>query len=407
MKFLHSSDWHLGRRLYGRQRYEEFGQLLAWLAETIEAEQVDALLLAGDIFDSGAPSNNAQELYYSFLARVAANGCCRHVVVIAGNHDSPAFLEAPKALLRALNVRVVGSVGANLADEVLVLKDRKGEPEAIVCAVPYLRDKDLRKVGAGESSADKDNKLLAAIHEHYARVGALAAERMTQCQNRVPIIALGHLFASGGSTVEGDGVRELYVGALARVGADAFPDNIDYLALGHLHQAQCLAQQEHLRYCGAPLALGFGEKGGKQVLIVEFDSEGRGVRPLAVPQFQRLERCAGDLDSILATITKLKAEQSSAWLEVEYNGKQLQPDLRALIESALAGSELEVLCIRNSRVASGALEAQSQQESLADLDCFEVFERCLDSQQIPSEQRGQLLSCYQEIVQKLEVNPGG
>ena len=121
MKILHTSDWHLGRSLYGRKRYKEFSAFLDWLAQTIEDENVDALLVAGDVFDTSTPSNRAQELYYRFLCRVAASSC-RHVVVVAGNHDSPSFLNAPKELLRALNVYVVGAVTESLEDEVIVLE---------------------------------------------------------------------------------------------------------------------------------------------------------------------------------------------------------------------------------------------------------------------------------------------
>jgi DNA repair protein SbcD/Mre11 len=100
MKLLHTSDWHIGRTLFGRKRYDEFEAFLTWLAETIQHKEIDALLVAGDVFDTSAPSNRAQELYYRFLCRVAASSC-RHVVVVAGNHDSPSFLNAPKELLPA------------------------------------------------------------------------------------------------------------------------------------------------------------------------------------------------------------------------------------------------------------------------------------------------------------------
>ena len=135
MKVLHTSDWHIGRTLYGRKRYEEFGAFLTWLADTIQQNEIDALLVAGDIFDTSAPSNRAQELYYRFLCRVAAS-CCRHVVVVAGNHDSPSFLNAPKELLKALDVHVVGSSTESPEDEVLVLRNDQDTPELIVCAVP-------------------------------------------------------------------------------------------------------------------------------------------------------------------------------------------------------------------------------------------------------------------------------
>ena len=150
MRVLHTSDWHIGRTLYGRKRYEEFESFLTWLAETIQQNRIDALLVSGDVFDTSAPSNRAQELYYRFLCRVAAS-VCRHVVVVAGNHDSPSFLNAPKELLRALDVHVVGSSTENTEDEVLVLRNEQDAPELIVCAVPYLRDRDIRVAEAGES----------------------------------------------------------------------------------------------------------------------------------------------------------------------------------------------------------------------------------------------------------------
>ncbi|MDD2999240.1 MAG: exonuclease subunit SbcD, partial [Candidatus Riflebacteria bacterium] len=108
MKILHTSDWHIGRVLHARKRYDEFEAFFKWLFETIEAQKVDALLIAGDVFDTSMPTNRAQQLYYRFLCRVAGS-CCRHVVVVGGNHDSSSFLDAPKELLKGLNVHVVGA----------------------------------------------------------------------------------------------------------------------------------------------------------------------------------------------------------------------------------------------------------------------------------------------------------
>ncbi|MBF0218653.1 MAG: exonuclease subunit SbcD, partial [Gammaproteobacteria bacterium] len=166
MKFLHTSDWHLGRTLYGQKRYREFAAFLDWLYQILENEKVDALLVAGDIFDTSTPSNRAQELYYRFLCRVAAS-CCRHVVVIAGNHDSPSFLNAPKELLRTLNVYVVGSVGDALADEVIVLRSssqsKLASTEAIVCAVPYLRVKRSKSIPVFSSITPQTRLFLVSI----------------------------------------------------------------------------------------------------------------------------------------------------------------------------------------------------------------------------------------------------
>jgi exonuclease SbcD len=270
MKILHTSDWHIGRTLYTKKRYEEFEQFLTWLADTIQRNEIHALLVAGDVFDTSTPSNRAQEIYYRFLCRMAAS-TCRHVVVVAGNHDSASFLNAPRELLKALDVHVVGCVSENLEDEVLVLRNERNVPELIVCAVPYLRDRDIRVAEAGESFEDKERKLVDGIRNHYTAVAALAERKRSEAGADIPIVAMGHLFTAGGKTVADDGVRELYVGSLAHVTAKIFPACFDYLALGHLHVPQIVNGSETVRYSGSPLPLGFGEaKQRKSVCLVEF-----------------------------------------------------------------------------------------------------------------------------------------
>ena len=397
MKILHTSDWHLGRSLYGRKRYDEFAAFLDWLADTLAAEQVDALLIAGDIFDTSTPTNRAQELYYQFLGRIAGSGC-RHVVIIAGNHDSPSFLEAPKALLRMLNVHVIGEKPQDASNEVLVLSDRQNRPEAIVCAVPYLRDRDIRTVEAGESIEDKGIKLLAGLRSHYTEVIGLAHNLRSELGD-IPLIAMGHLFAAGGQTVDGDGVRELYVGTLAQVGADAFPSETDYLALGHLHVPQLLGGREHLRYSGSPLPMGFGEANQeKQVILVAFDGHMPSVRTLPVPCFQPLVKITGTLDAIMARIDELKLAASSAWLEIEYTGADIITDLREQVDAALLGTAMECQRIRNRRVIEGALKRINEDETLDDLDIHDVFQRCLDRFEVSEPDRPELLAGYREVV---------
>ena len=402
MKILHTADWHIGRNLYGRKRYQEFGQFLDWLLEAIEREQVEVLLVAGDVFDSTSPSNKALELYYNFLCRVASSSTCRHVVVIGGNHDSPSLLEAPKNLLRALNVYVVGASSGAVADEVQLLESDLGS--LLICAVPYLRDRDLRSVEAAESWESKDLKLLEGIRAHYQQVCAHALElRAQHSEKQIPIVALGHLFASGGRTIDGDGVRELYVGSLARVGADAFPPEIDYLALGHLHSAQSLGDNEHMRYSGSPLPMGYGEaKQTKQVLLVAFNGLSSSVRVLDVPCFQALERVSGDLQQILNRIEELKQQQSSTWLEVDYSASELQPNLRELLDEALVGSNMELLRVRNQSALVYHIPTPRPEDSLDQLSPTQVFERCLASHEIAPSESEQLLACYQEILQQLQ-----
>lgn len=401
MRVLHTSDWHIGRTLYGRKRYDEFEAFLTWLAETIQQNEIDALLVAGDVFDTSAPSNRAQELYYRFLCRVAASSC-RHIVVIAGNHDSPSFLNAPKDLLKALDVHVVGSSTESPEDEVLVLRNEQDDPELIVCAVPYLRDRDIRVAEAGESVEDKERKLIDGIRTHYATVAALAEHKREELGADIPIVGTGHLFTAGGQTVDGDGVRELYVGSLAHVTAGIFPACFNYLALGHLHVPQKVNGSETIRYSGSPLPMGFGEaKQQKSVCQIEFHSTAASVQLIDVPVFQKLERVKGDWDGISSRILELSATDSQGWLEVIYDGIEVIGDLRERLEAAISGTDMEILRIKNNRIIDRVLGQIHEEETLDDLNVNDVFERCLAVHEVPEDQRPGLLQAYQETLSSL------
>ena len=403
MKLLHTSDWHIGRVLHGRKRYEEFAAFLAWLATAIEQHEVNALLVAGDIFDSSAPSNRSQELYYRFLCQVASSSHCRHVVIVAGNHDSPSFLNAPKELLKALDVHVVGSASETPEDETLLLRDQRGAPEMIVCAVPYLRDRDIRMAEAGESLKDKERKLVAGIRDHYAAVAALAERKRQELGVDIPIIGMGHLFAAGGQTVEGDGVRELYIGSLAHVNADIFPACFDYLALGHLHVPQRLRGAETRRYSGSPLPMGFGEAGQqKSVCLVAFDGRAASVQLIDVPVWQKLERINGDWHGIESRIHELAASGWQGWLEVIYEGGEIIGDLRERLEAAVNGTGIEILRMRNKRAVDRALKQNHAEETLDNLSVHDVFARCLAAHKVAEEQRPELLAAYQETLSSLD-----
>ncbi len=311
LTILHTSDWHLGRRLYGRLRYEEFEAFLAWLQETISAQKVDVLIVAGDIFDTMTPSNRAQALYYEFLGKVSTL-CCQHIVIVAGNHDSPTFLDAPSQVLKFLNVHVIGTACEDLNDEVLVLNDIDDHPHCIIAAVPYLRDRDVRSSSAGESADSKDANVVKGIQKHYDDVARLAKAAQQSLikkhQRHIPIIATGHLFAAGSKTTEDDGVRDLYVGNLGKISSEMFDTCFDYVALGHLHVPQRVGGCEHIRYCGSPMPMGFGEaRQQKQVLLVQF---GKGSQPSIVDQPADL--LADVVAEPVKKVTKKAANQASA-----------------------------------------------------------------------------------------------
>ena len=401
LKIFHTSDWHLGRTLYGRKRYREFEGLLNWLAETIDREEVDVLLVAGDVFDTSTPGNRAQELYYRFLYQVA-NSTCNHVVVTAGNHDSPSFLNAPRKLLKAINVHVIGSVTENPEDEVLLLRNQDGCPELIVCAVPYLRERDIRVAGPGESIEDKERRLIEGIRAHYADVAALAEQMRAGIDRSVPIVAIGHLFTAGGQTVDGDGVRELYVGSLARVSAGIFPENLNYLALGHLHLPQKVNGSKIMRYSGSPLPMGFGEaRQQKSVCLVEFHDTTAAVRLIDVPVFQKLECVKGDWEEISDRISELSTTDPQAWIEVVYEGDEVIGDLRERLDTAILDTEMEILRIRNNRIIDRVLGKIHEEETLDDLNVNDVFERCLAVHEVPEAQRRELRRTYQETLSSL------
>lgn len=403
MKILHTSDWHLGKSLYGRKRYDEFKSFLDWLLDVIELEKTDAVLISGDIFDTSTPSNKAQELYYNFISK--ASGLCKGIVITAGNHDSPTFLNAPKSLLKALKIHVTGSITENLEDEIVVLEDNK-IPFAIICAVPYLRDRDIRTVETGETADDKNLKLISGIKEHYEKICFLAKQKQEQLKTKgfdnIPIICMGHLFAAGGTTIEGDGVRELYVGSLARTGTDIFPDFVDYTALGHLHIPQKVSGKENVRYCGSPIPMGFGEAlQDKKIIIAEFKDKTPKINEILIPCFQELVKIKGSIDEISEKIEELKAKKSSAWLEIEYTGSEVSGNLRQSIEEKIENTDMEIRRIKNKKIIESLKSSAKHEQTLDDLDVNQVFEKCLEAFEVNPEDKNDLISAYNHIVSEI------
>jgi exonuclease SbcD len=396
MNILHTSDWHLGRSLFSQKRYDEFAAFLGWLIETIENQQVDILLVSGDIFDTSTPSNKAQQLYYEFLYKVSKS-CCKTVVIIGGNHDSPSFLQAPSALLHVLNVQVIGSKRETPEEEVLIA-GTDGKPMAIICAVPYLRDKDIRYAEAGETIDDKNRKLLEGIKEHYKTVCSIAKKRQMELGNHLPIIAMGHLFTQGGRTVEGDGVSELYIGSLAQVDSSVFPDFLDYVALGHLHVPQCVGGKDTIRYSGSPIPMGFGEaKQQKQVVLLHFGKT-LSIEPLPIPSFQHLESIKGNMEHITSRILQLKETGESAYIEIEYTAPEMVTNLSEQCEELVQDSNLTILRIRNRQFIQRVMASMQVQETLEDLNPEEVFTRCLDTFAVTEGERQPLRDAYHEIL---------
>jgi len=400
LTILHSSDWHLGHTLMGRHRRDEFSHFLDWLNGAITEHGVDVLLVSGDIFDSSIPSNLAQSLYFDFLTKVWKAGVCRHIVVIAGNHDSPSLLNAPASLLKALNIHVVGCMTESMKDEVVVLYDRNGAPELVVGAIPYLRERDIRVIGENESAEDKDKQLIARTREHIRAVCDEGLAQREKFATKPPIVVMGHLYSSGSSVAEGDGTRKLYVvGSLVEIGADAYSAGCDYVALGHIHVPQAVGGKDFIRYSGSPLPMGFHEDAQqKGVNLIRFAPE-RSIEQLPVPLYQRIVSITGDRESLLARVAELAKSGDRVWLETIYDSTEPMGDLRDQLNKVIAGSHTEILCTKTARGQFHALHADVPGESLEDLTPEEVFNRCLDSHDVPAAARPALIDAYNEILQ--------
>ena len=403
MKILHTSDWHLGRCLYEKKRYDEFSEFLKWLVLFIANEKIDLLLISGDVFDTTAPSNRAQELYYHFLSKVSYT-TCRNIVVIGGNHDSPTFLEAPKPLLGALNIHVVGAMTENPDDEIFLINDAHGKREAIVCAMPYLRDRDIRTSEAGESPADKNGKILTGIAEHYKLIASLA-RNLQDTDNPVPVIGMGHLFTREAITTDGDGIRELYIGSEAHVDGKNISEGFDYMALGHLHMAQKAGGSDFIRYSGSPLQMSFAEAGQKKhVVVVDFAEGIPVITEHPVPCYRELISVTGDIDAITGKINELKKCDSDAWLEIEITAQTTLKNLTLHFDDLLIDSKMEILRVKDRSIIERTLYRTADTETLETLDDNDVFTRCLDAGTIidPGE-REMLIATYREARENMQA----
>lgn len=401
MRILHTSDWHLGQHFMGKTRQAEHQAFCTWLIEQVRAHEVDALLIAGDVFDTGAPPSYAREQYNRFIVELRGTGCA--LVVLGGNHDSVAMLGESKTLLAQLDTRVIPGVAENLAEQVLLLHDRAGQPGAILCGIPFIRPRDVLQSQAGQSAQDKQLSLQQAIQQHYQDLYALAEAKREELGGDLPIIATGHLCTVGASASES--VREIYVGSLEAFPTSAFPPAA-YIALGHIHRPQKVGGLEHIRYCGSPIPLSFDEaRQQKEVLLVELDGQGlRAVSALPVPRFQPLLSVRGSLKELQTAIAEAAAQGSAelpVWLEVQVGTDDYLSDLQLRIAALCEGLPVEVLRIRRERgTASASLQGQAR-ETLDELSVEQVFAQRLASETLDEAEQARLLALYRQVVGEL------
>ncbi|MGV3345942.1 exonuclease subunit SbcD [Enterobacteriaceae bacterium LUAb1] len=405
MRIIHTSDWHLGQFFYTRSRADEHRAFFHWLIEQVHIHQADAIIVAGDIFDTASPPSYARELYNQFIVDLHATGC--QLILLAGNHDSVATLNESRELLACLNTRVIAAASDNIASQVFTLNQRNGSPGAVLCAIPFLRPRDIQYSQSGQDGRHKQRNLLDAISRYYQQCWQAAKQLRETSGLTVPIIATGHLTALG--ITQSDAVRDIYIGTLDAFPAQAFPP-ADYIALGHIHRAQHVGGNERIRYSGSPIPLSFDELGKAKSLFL-LETEGAAISridTLTIPCFQPMAALKGSLEEIAHQLSTLPVAGSgkNTWLDIEVTTQSWLSDLQQRIESLTEGLPVEVLRLRRQRETHGTISAQSQNETLAELSVSEVFSRRLAlAEQLDDAQRERLKMLLNVTLEGLDGEP--
>ena len=336
----HTADWHLGQTFFGYDRAGEHEVFLNWLAGEIREREIDALIIAGDVFDVSNPSAASQSLYYHFIYRVTAENPTLQIVIVAGNHDSAARLEAPLPLLQAMRTEVRGVVRKSDDGEIdydhltVELKNRDGEVELLCMAVPFLRQGDYPTVPT------EGNPYAEGVRELYTQLLQRLWKRRKENQS---ILAIGHLQAIGSEIAEKDYSERTVIGGLECVSPDAFSEQIAYTALGHIHKAQRVSGRENVRYAGSPIPMSFAEKhyhhgvvevtfdGGCAVDIMRVEC------PRLIPLMSVPNGEPASPEIVLEILKELPVTEGAApYLEVKVLLDEPEPMLRQEVEEALA-----------------------------------------------------------------------
>ncbi|MGL1956245.1 MAG: exonuclease subunit SbcD [Colwellia sp.] len=409
MRIIHTSDWHLGQYFYGKSRAYEHQQFLSWLIKQVKKHNVDAIIVAGDIFDTGTPPSYAREMYFNFIGEMQALDC--QLVILAGNHDSVAMLGESKALLSSLSTHVITHVNANisttdidtsgvdekLSPQVFTLNNKKNKPQAILCAIPFIRPRDIIKSQVGQSASEKQQNLQQAISQHYQTLYTQAqkmADALAKGQSEpIPIIATGHLTALGVTLT--DSVRDIYIGSLEAFPCDAFPP-ADYIALGHIHRAQKVGKTEHIRYCGSPIPLSFDEaKQNKRILMVDFMLNKLSlVTDIIVPCFQPMAMIKTTLDDlhnkvsqVVTALDENDALTGKIWLDIEIESGSHLNDLQQRVSNLVDDFPVEILLVRRCKESRKLLQQHQQHKAtLNELTLDDVFESRLAQEPWKTEQ---------------------
>lgn len=394
MRFLHTSDWHLGQKFQFRDRIAEHEKALQWLRQIIDNQSIDCLIIAGDIFDIGNPPNYARRMYYRFLTSLL-DSSCQYIIIIGGNHDSPAMLNAPKELLESLNMYVVGTTTGKLEDQIIELKNDKNELEAVVAAVPFLRDKDLRSSVSGETGMQRIAAIRQGIKKHYDSVSDVIHNYKNQ---KIPLVAVGHLYVKGAYAAEER--ANIYIGDKENIEAEQFSTIFDYVALGHIHRAQSFKDNERVQYSGSLIPLSFSEtKDDKIVKIIDINDGDVEVKDIPVPLFRRLKSIKLPFEELKSRLKKLHEdykEELSVWVDAVVTDEKMIPNLEMELRAFVKDLNVELLKIRTI-FQSKSYQITDANIDLKDLKPMDVFLQKCAAEGLDEQETNELKATFLEL----------
>jgi len=398
LKILHTADWHLGHRLHEQSQVTEQTLFLTWIETCIIEQNIDVLLISGDVFDTGSPSNQSLEMYYSFLIKLQ-NTSCKSIIITGGNHDSPGTLNAPKHILNALSIKVVGKATEHIEDEIFEINAR--DQKLIVAAVPYLRDGDIRRAVAGETFDELTDKYKTALINHYK---AAAEHCKLINKSEAPVIAMGHLFAMGGSI--SDSEQNIYVGTLGHIGAADFPEYFDYIALGHLHRPQIVGDNPKVRYSGSPNVLSFSEINyDKKVIVLTInDNEITCIEDIVLPAFRNFYKLVGTTTECIEQFSNIESNEFGLTPWVEIALKETYTVNTEELQKAAENYTFEILkiALKTQRKQKGIEELLAETKSIKELLPTEVFELKCKEIGFDLENKPEIADAFNEILQAVK-----
>ncbi len=415
MKVLHTSDWHLGQQFYEHDRRVEHQAFFTWLLATLVEQQIDLLLVAGDIYHTATPSASAENQLYQFIKDAKKQCPQLHVVIIAGNHDSANRILAAQPLLAQFDTHVVGRFDVSAPSDI-ILEINTNNKRAVIAAMPFLRSSDISSLSQTENGP--------SYAQGVAKAYELALNHAYKINKQnAPLIVMGHLHAKGGD-ISSDSERNLVIGGEESISANVFGSKANYVALGHLHKAQQVAKNDAIRYSGTPIPMSFSERNyTHQVNIIEFISDEKKnisttVNPLYIPRSADViilpkGECV-PLDKLCKQIKTLDTSQNTVvpYLRVKLKSSDTDTTFREQIEQALEGKNVKFCGIERVREQSDNNGSDAVFEDLGEVEMLnpqnlleQAFanDKDMAGQSVPDELKALLNEVISELAEQEQL----